>query len=419
MTLPNDVQQLDALLTYEQPAILRRDRRYRNEQKLRFAADEVKGDLATFGLPLCRLAVDAVAERMRITRLAVTARGRDVSERAQQLWTRSQFDQLLTPLLADTLALGSSYVIAWTDRHGRPRLTAESAKQVVARRDPVTGEVVDALKRWEERGVSGEVVATHRVHYGASAITHYRNDTRVATVDNPLEVVPVVPLINAARVGDTRGASVIDDLGDLVDAQAKILADMLVASEDVARPRRWATGVDLEDDEGDGFSVDEPGGGYGGADPAPAVSPFAEGNRMFTVESPEAKFGQLPGADLKGYETAVSLLTQQIMAVSALPAHMMGLTSSNVSADAFRAAEASLTARAEARIGVLGVPLEQAVALLAAIDTGVPAWEVEVQLTWANPATRSDAQAADAATKLYTLGLIDRDEAREMMGRYE
>lgn len=418
MTLPEDVRALDTLLTYEQPAITRRDTRYKNEQKLRFTADEVKGDLATFGLPLCRLAVDAIAERMRITRLEVKARGRDVSARAMELWERSQFDQLLTPLLADTLALGSAYVIAWPDRHGRPRLTAESARNVVTRRDPVTGDVVDALKRWEERGVNGEIAATHRVHYGPRRITHYRDERAVVTVDNPLDVVPVVPLINSARIGETRGASVIDDLGDLVDAQAKILADMLVASEDVARPRRWATGVDLEDDEEGGFSADGPVDGDG--EPvAPAVSPFAEGNRMFTVESPEAKFGQLPGADLAGYRTAVDLLTQQIMAVSALPAHMMGITSSNVSADAFRAAEASLTARAEARIGVLTVPLERAVALLTSMETSVPAWEIDVRLRWANPATRSDAQAADAATKLYTLGLIDRDEAREMMGRYE
>lgn len=416
MSLPGDVKDLDTLLTNEQPAIRARDTRYRNEQKLRFAADEVQGDLGSFGLPLCRLAVDAVAERMRITRIAAAARGRDVSTRANELWRRSQFDQLLTPLIADTLALGSAYVIGWTDHTGRACLTPESARNVVARRDPVTGETVDALKRWEERGVSGDIRATHRVHYRSDYVEHYRDNELVARYENSLGVVPVVPLINAARIGDMRGSSVIDDLGDLVDAQAKILADMLVASEDVARPRRWATGVELEDDYEEGFSAD--GGGEDNPLEGQAVSPFADGNRMFTVESPDASFGQLPGADLKGYETAVDLITRQIMAVSALPAHMMGITSSNVSADAFRAAEASLTARAEARIGVLGIQLERAAALLIAADTGISPADIEVTLTWANPATRSDAQAADAASKLFALGLIDRDEAREMMGIY-
>lgn len=415
--LPYPVQQLDALLTHEQPPILQRDRRYRNETKLRFAADEIKGDLRFFGLPLCRLAVDAVAERMRIVRISATAAGRDMGTLPMDLWVRSQMDQTLTPLLADTLALGSAYLLAWTDENGRACLTAESARNVVCRRHPVSGAVVDGLKRWEERGVYGEKVATHRVHYQSDKVDYYVNDDLAASYENPLGVVPVVPLINSSRIGDMRGSSVIDDLGDLVDAQAKILADMMVASEDVARPRRWATGVELEEDwDDDGFSAD--GGTPEVAAHSEAVSPFADGNRMFTVESPEARFGQLDGADLKGYSTAVELLTQQIMAVSALPAHMMGLTSSNVSADAFRAAEASLTARAEARIGVLSVPLERAIAMLVATETGLRPGDIEVSLRWANPATRSDAQAADAATKLYTLGLIDREEAREMMGRY-
>ena len=40
----------------------------------------------------------------------------------------------------------------------------------------------------------------------------------------------------------------IDDLKPLVDALNKSLADMMVTSEYVGRPRRWATGIELTEE---------------------------------------------------------------------------------------------------------------------------------------------------------------------------
>lgn len=420
-TVDGLIQQLDAGL----PAIVARDDRYRGKQRLRFTADEVSGDLKWFGVNLCRLAVDAVAERMRVKRVEATVRGRDVSPRANELWLHSNLDQALNSVLVDALALGAAYLIVWVDASGVPTITPESAKSMAVRRDPINGAVIDAVKRWHATGPAGAVTEEHVTHYAADAITHYRRTPSsgewetIARHDNPLGRAPVVPVVNIDRVGDIQGRSVIDDLGHLVDALSKILADMLVASEDVARPRRWATGVELEEaaapGDDDGFiadAVDAPGD-----DAPPVVSPFESGNRMFTVESPEARFGQLPGADLAGYRTAVDLLTQQIMSVSALPAHMVGITSANpASADGMRAAEASITARAESRISVLGIPLETAVKLAVAIEYGVPPAEVTARLVWGSPATKSTAQEADAVVKLHSQGIITTDEAREIIG---
>jgi hypothetical protein len=38
------------------------------------------------------------------------------------------------------------------------------------------------------------------------------------------------------------------------------------------------------------------------------------------------------------------------------------------------------------------------------------------RLVWADPATRSAAQEADATTKLYAAGLLTQEEARERLG---
>lgn len=413
-------EQLGQRLDVALPAITARDRRYRGIQPLRFASDDIQGDLKYFSINVCRLAVDAVAERMRVKRIEVAARGRDLSELATESWVRNNMDQLLQPLLVDALALGSAYIIVWqTD--GRVTITPESAMNVTVDRHPVTGHVTSALKRWNVLDGAGAVASEHRVSYGPNEVVSYERKSggvwrETSRIKHALGVVPVVPLVNVSRIGDTAGHSVIDDLGHLVDALSKVTADMLVASEDVARPRRWASGVDLEEShapDDDGFTADAPDTPA----PAPAVSPFESGNRMFTVESPDAKFGQLPGADLAGYRTAVDLLMQQIMAVSALPAHMMGVTTANPSsADAIRAAEASLTARAESRIQVLGISLERAVSLMVSITTGYPVDEITTRLHWASAATRSTAQEADAVTKLHSLGIVNTDEAREIIG---
>jgi hypothetical protein len=135
------------------------------------------------------------------------------------------------------------------------------------------------------------------------------------------------------------------------------------------------------------------------------VNPFPEGHRMMISEAPESKFGQLAAADLGAYEAAVRVLLGQIMAVSALPAHYVGIFTDNpASADALRAAEASLAARAEARQAAFGRAWENVGRLIWAVQHGADPAAAEVTVTWADPATRSIAQEADAVTKLYAPG---------------
>ena len=160
-------------------------------------------------------------------------------------------------------------------------------------------------------------------------------------------VVPVVRLKNSDRLLDD-GVSEIDDLRPLVDGLNKVLVDMMVTSEFVGRPRRWASGIELEEQD----VLDDDGNPTGETE---AVNPIPEGDRAMISENDSAKFGQLEAAGLDGYSTAVDVLLGQIMAVSALPAHYVGqLSDTPASADALRAAEASLTARAEARQASFG-----------------------------------------------------------------
>lgn len=388
---------------------------YTGTQPLAFLSPEAKTALGQrFGRMasnLPRLAITALAERLRITGFTGAEVWAD--------WLRNDLDQLAAVAHREALLLGDSYAMVWADQIGRPKVTVESAKQVAVQCDPGTRQVVAAVKRWETK------TTTEAVLYLPDRITRLRAQQTGATtngfntvevIDNPLGVVPVVPIRNTDRILDERGGSEIDDLMPLVDALNKSLADMMVTSEYVGRPRRWATGIELTekprlDDNGDPVLDDD------GQPVMDAVNPIPEGNRAMISEAADAKFGQLAAADLGGYEDSVRVLLGQIMAVSTLPAHYVGVFTDNpASADALRAAEASLTARAEARQAAFGRAWEKVAKLMVAVRDGADPERVDVRVQWADAATRSVAQEADAVTKLHAAGLLPTSYALKRLG---
>lgn len=413
------VEKLLGKLDRVQPVIAGRDRRYRGEQPLRFTTVPVEGEYKQFAVNIYRAAVNAVAERMRVKKIRVEVDGVDLSEDVYSIWDMLGMDMKLQSTIADVLAVGSAYLIVWM-KNGQPVITVESAEHVTTMSDPVDGTITEAVKRWYEYDADGIEVSERVVHYGPFWVVTYHRGANGQLVEdsrvqNPLGVVPVVPLINAERIGDECGHSVIDDLSNLVDALSKTLSDMLIASELVARPKRYATGVSLEESLDAGFSADDPV--VDEFEHTPVQVPFADGEDLFITESEAAKFGQLPGADLAGYKTTVDLLLQQIMTVSGLPAHMVGITTANPSsADAIRAAEASLTARAESRGLALALGIENALKLVAAFYTDVPVDRIGTWIEWRDFGSKSQAQEADAITKLHSLGIMTTDEAREALG---
>ena len=390
------------------------DRYYTGTQPLAYLSPEAKTALGNrFGVMasnIPRLAVTALAERLRITGFSG-----DAALWAD--WVRNDLDQTSGVAHREALLLGDSFVIVWADPFGRPRVTVESAKQVGVLTDPGSRQIVAALKRWEDTTRK----TTEAVLYLPDRIVRLRANQAgavtaqgLATVEelaNPLGVVPVVNLRNSDRILGEHGSSEIDDLKPLVDAPNKSLADMMVTSEYVGRPRRWATGIELTEEP----VLDDEGNDTGDT---VEVNPIPEGARAMISEAADAKFGQLAAADLGGYEASVRVLLGQIMAVSTLPAHYVGVFTDNpASADALRAAEASLTARAEARQQTFGRAWEQVAKLMVAVRDGRdPSMIDDIRVLWADAATRSVAQEADAVVKLYAAGLLPASYALGKLG---
>jgi len=329
------------------------DSYYAGTQPLAFLSPEAKAALGTrFGVMssnLPRLAVTALAERLRVTGFRT---GGKPNAELWADWKRNDLDQLAGVAHREALLLGDAYVIVWGNDSG-PQVSIESARQVAVLRDPGTRQIVAAVKRWET------LTTTEAVLYECDKITRLRAQQVGATtagfekvgepLANPFGIPPVVALSNADRLlvytaadNPPLGASEVDDLIPLVDGLNKSLSDMLVSSEYAGRPRRWASGIELIEED----VLDDDGVPTG---TKRLVNPFPEGTRMMTAEDPAAKFGALPAADLASYESSVRVMLGQIAAVSALPAHYLGVLGDQPpSADSLRAAEASLTARARA-----------------------------------------------------------------------
>lgn len=402
MTTPPDLIDLLQLLDEQQHTLTELDAYYQGRQPLAFLSPEAKEALGTrFGRMASnvpRLAVTSLAERLRVTGFR-----RDGTPDAAlwAAWLANDMDQLSGVAHREALAVGRSYVICWADPSGAPKITVESPRQVITICDPGTRATTAAVKRWET------TTTTEAVVYGADEIVRYSSNSVgamagfkvVDRIDNPLGEPPVVAIVNADRLLDP-GVSEMQDLIPLVDALNKGLTDMLVASEYYARPRRWATGIELvTDDDGE------------------ETNPFPDGDRMMIAEGAESKFGSLPAADLAAYESAVNVLLGQIMAVSALPAHYVGITTENpASADAIRSSEASLTARAAARQATFGRAWEHVARLVAAVLDGIAPDTIDVTVTWADPSTRSVAQEADAVVKLVQADILPVGYALAKLG---
>lgn len=297
------------------------NRYYQGTQALSFLSPEAKAALSNrFGriaTNLPRLAIVALTERLRVTGFT----GVDVWGE----WLRNDMDELSAVAIREALLLGQSFITVWVDRFGRPSISVESATQMACLRDPGTRVLTSAIKRYEDDRY------THVIVYLPDEIIRLRADQKGAVVPgsfsvvdrlhNPLGVPPVVRLLNSDRIVD-EGVSEIADMTTLTDALNKLLADLMVTSEFVGRPRRWATGIELVeepvlDDSGAPILDDN------GQPVTREVNPIPEGHRAMISENDAAKFGQLQAADMAGYSNAVDILLTQLSACSALPPHYL------------------------------------------------------------------------------------------------
>jgi hypothetical protein len=308
--------------------------------------------------------------------------------------------------IVDALMCGRGFISVWANSDG-PTATPEAAAQCIIERDPITRAGLYGLKRWIEGGKGWAVL------YEPFKVTSYKSVagvaeggsipadgwTEVGSRPSPLGVLALTQITNRGRVSEAYGVSDMAQIADLNDALVKTFSDALVTGESHARPRRWATGLAVVEGE-DG----EP------------TNPFTESMKLWQSEDPETKFGQFAQAEMSGYGDLVGMLLNQISSLSGLPSHYLTMSSQPISGEETKARETSLVSRAEARIQSMRLPFADVARQMVAIRDGVPVRSVRVEAQFADPATRTVAQDADAAVKLHSENLLSTEATLTRIG---
>ncbi len=423
MTL-STITRLSRRLDELRPTYDRLDNYYRGQQPgHNWMAPEVRASLGNRLPPLvvnwCRLVADAIEERLDVAGFRLS-QDEPADRELWRIWQANGLDEVSQQAHLDALIYGCAFVVVWAGSDPRtPRITVESARQMVVDRSPLSGQITRALKRWTEDGYG------HAVIYGPDTITRWRTEqkvvegsdtydiptggyTQVETIDNPLGVVPVACLVNRPRLLSANGETELSDIIPLTDAASKIMTDLLVTSEYAAAPRRWITGMDTGGSDAEAERV--------GAQVQQKWTD-APASKLWIAADPQTTFGQFPETTLEAFVAAVDTLTQQAAAVSGLPPAYFGIHGSEVaSADAIRSSEATLVSKARRRQRAFGGAWEDVMRLAVLVRDGVQRPGMEsLETIWRDPETRTVAQAADAAVKKLSVG-VSREQVLEDLG---
>lgn len=362
-----------------------------------------------------------------------TVTDEEADDEALRIWQDNSLDADSALAFTEACKHGESYMLVWPEQVSRPgifgrwfrrrsqvepKITVEHPAQMVVRR--AAGDRrrrSAAMKKWIED--DGTTVATlylpDSIHY--FQMRDYQWVARDGRRDggNDLGVVPVVPIVNephmlpcrppkalmvnphrvnpAATVG--LGRSDQADIITTVDQIDKLVCDMMVASEFAAFRQRWATGLDVGDEDEEGKEQ---------------VAFKAAVDRLWAVPASEhgdeVKFGEFQATELKNYTDAIESRVQSLAARTRTPPHYLLGGMANLSGEALQAAETALASKVRGKQKTFGEGLEEAMRLAFAIKGDESrAMATSVEINWAPAETRSESEYMDSLVKKMSLGI--------------
>jgi len=373
------------------------------------------------------LVIGASCERLKPQgfRFGKDAKGDD---EAWRIWQENQLDADAALAFTEAAKHGESYLLVWPAEDAKPRgifgrmfskrssepvprITVEHPSQmIVAREGGDRRRRAAAFKRWEEE--SGEIFGTlylpDEIHYFTRKDNGWK--IRRPAAKNKLGVVPVVPLVNEpqmlpcypptaltqlphgvnphSHVGLGRSDQV--DIVSTVDQINKLLSDAMVASEVAAFKQRWATGLEVPEDEETGLPQE----------------PFkAAVDRLWIGDGENVRFGEFAATDLSNYSGMIEQRIQSLAARTRTPPHYLLGQITNVSGDALKAAEAGLSSKTNAKKNSFGEGLEEAIRLAFAWMDDDRAMDLSSEVDWAPSEARSEAEYVDSLVKKMAFGV--------------
>lgn len=334
-------------------------------------------------------------------------------EEMWRVWQANNCDEESQLAHVDTLTMRRSYICvgANEDDPATPLVTFESPLEMYADVDPRNRRTRASIRRWIDNQDSlVRLPERFSTLYLPNVTVHYdyaANGWRETGRDHHnLGEVPVVPMVNRARLGDRLGRSEMDPILPLSHAVNKLTTDMMVAAEFLAVPTRGFLGIgpdQFEDAQGNKLTAMQ----------------VAIGRLMAIPASADlVKQFEFAAAQLTNFETGVKLLAQLTASIAGLPPHYLGMATDNPpSADSIRSNEARLVKRAERKQRSFGGPHEKAQRLVNRFQAGD--WDPKLRqlaTIWRDASTPTIAQRADASSKLKAERIISTRQAQRDQG---
>lgn len=326
----------------------------------------------------------------------------------REAWEYNNLASESTLVHTDEKVYGRTYVSVGSnpedDQH--PLIAAEDPKQIVCDVDPRFRRITKAFRQYRDedarvtRGTLYQPDSTVHVLRGQSG---WIVDDGFGRDDHQLGVVPIVGFVHRRRGRSFDGLTEMADVMTMTNDVARLMSNMMINSESLALPHRWAAGMKKED------FVDKDG---------KPLSTFAAYMTLIQATSnPDAKFGQFSAASLDNFHNTVNNIFAWCAAILGLPTRYAGQQTVNPATEgAIRADESRLIGRVEKMNRFDGDSWAWVMGLEERLRTGDWGDRNSVRVLWQDPATPTLSQIADSASKLRANGDISREGMWDMLG---
>lgn len=407
---------------------------FRGEQPLKYAspewAAEHQAKYRDFSDNWCEVVANANAERINLIgfRLpeSVGEKGDSGMSDAEKLlwdaWRRAGMEEGAQQGILEAVVARRSYLYVWgDDETGEPIVAFKEAGSCIIQYDPVrqmdpmygvvTWDDLDSERQYAHLYTKTQVFQFWRTRLRLNTPGLLLSDGNVtlaggwvfdaaASGDNHLGMVPLVEFPNRPQLGHGP-LSDIAGVRAMQDAINLLWAYLFVAADYSSMPGRVVMGqsppkIPLLDAQGNKV----------GEQPID-IEQLSRG-RMLWLTGQNASIGQWDAAKLDVFTGVIEQAIRHVAAQTRTPPHYLSNNTglSNLSGDAITNAEAGLVKKVWQTISYLNRPVREAFRLIA-LQLGEPELAEACRVgtpDWADPANRSDAQAADAMLKKKDIG---------------
>lgn len=349
-----------------------------------------------------RLTADTTSEVLTVEGFESASLADETLDGLKDVWNRENMAALSHLGHTEALVQGEAFVIVGRRTDGSVRTTLHARSGIAVNGDD-DGRSAEALVLFNVPNESGGAVSRAAYYTPDSIEVFQKASNRWSSISRTpgVGVVPVVPLRNVLRVGDTRGRSEIEMVLSLGDASSRAMTMLQVAMELLAIPQRWIAGLD----------TDKLRNQHG---VAPTMEQLYLGSYMFAPTS-EARMGQFAGADLSQIIAVMKTCAEQVSALTGIPPSMLGLinTGNPNSAEAMRAAKERLISRGEFKQAIFGDTWEQWARIVLAFEGHKNVNDIVLNTVWRDIAVASASAQSANLLQAHAQGVISARTARD------